>query len=243
MGESQRMSGPLLEFKKAGIGYGRKAVLTDVDLEIEDGSFWGVFGYNGSGKTTLLKTLLGLIPVLKGKFTARGSSFGAPRFGYVPQKEKLDPIYPLTSCDVVEMGTYRKLELFRGVGGTRNRDLVAKSLHDCGAAGLAQRRYSDLSGGQKQRVLIARALAAEPELLVLDEPLAGIDVATQRSLLVLLELLKRDRKLTVLLVSHRLQAERSLFTHIAWVDDGRVECGPAEKLLKGKIGDVFRGEP
>lgn len=234
---------PLLRFKRSAIGYGRKAVLTDVNLEVTEGSFWGIFGYNGSGKTTLLRTLLGLIPVLKGQFTTRGASFGVPRFGYVPQKEKLDAIYPLTGWDVAEMGTYRRLELFRRARRLEHRQLISRCLHDCGAAAFASRAYSDLSGGQKQRVLIARALAAEPELLILDEPLAGIDVATQKSLLALLKELKGHRKLTVLMVSHRLQAERDLFTHVAWVDEGRVESGPAEEMLAGKIGDIFRGEP
>ena len=180
------MNEPMVRFKDASVGYGRKPILAGVDLEVAAGSFWGVFGYNGSGKTTLLKTLLGLIPVLKGRFEVRGSSFGAPRFGYVPQKEKLDAIYPLTAYDVAEMGTFRKLELLRSLRGARHGALVAKCLADCGAGALSPRLYSDLSGGQKQRVLIARALAAEPELLVLDEPLAGIDVATQKELLALL---------------------------------------------------------
>lgn len=237
------MSEPLIRFKKASVGYGRKAVLHDVDLEVQAGTFWGVFGYNGSGKTTLLKTLLGLIPVLKGQFRARSLDAGAPRYGYVPQKEKLDPIYPLTAWDVAEMGTYRSLEIFRPTRRLERRRLVAHCLAQCGAGALASRPYSDLSGGQKQRVLIARALAAEPELLILDEPLAGIDVATQKALLSLLRDLKRHSRLTMLMVSHRLQAERSLFTHLAWVDEGRVESGPAEEIMTGKIGEVFRGEP
>ncbi|MDE2512006.1 MAG: metal ABC transporter ATP-binding protein, partial [Elusimicrobia bacterium] len=211
---------PFVQFKGASLGYGRRPVLTGVDLTVHPGDFLGVLGPNGAGKSTILKTMLGLIPPMKGHLTLAGSSFGAPRFGYVPQKEKLDVIYPLTVREVAAMGTYRRFELLKRLRGRTHDDLVKQSLKDCGAWDLADRRYSDLSGGQRQRVLIARALAAEPELLVLDEPLAGIDVPTQKAILKLLASFKAERGLTVLMVSHRLQAERDLFTHIAWVADG-----------------------
>lgn len=226
---------PLFSFKDASLGYGKHPVLAGIDLEVSAGSFWGILGHNGSGKTTILKTVLGLIPVLKGRLDASG----APRFGYVPQKERLDPIYPLSARAVALMGTYRRLEFFGRPGAA----LVNRCLADCGAAGLADQRFSDLSGGQKQRVLIARALAAEPEVLVLDEPLAGIDATTQRSLIALLQSLHQDRKLTILMVSHRILAEKSLFTHIAWVEDGAIASGPAQKMLSRRhITEVFQSE-
>ncbi|MDE2140873.1 MAG: metal ABC transporter ATP-binding protein [Elusimicrobia bacterium] len=231
---------PLVQFKGASLGYGRRPVLTGVDLAVHAGDFLGVLGPNGAGKSTILKTMLGLIPPMKGHLTLAGSSFGAPRFGYVPQKEKLDVIYPLTVREVAAMGTYRRFELLKRLRGRTHDDLVKQSLKDCGAWDLADRRYSDLSGGQRQRVLIARALAAEPELLVLDEPLAGIDVPTQKAILKLLASFKAERGLTVLMVSHRLQAERDLFTHIAWVADGKADFGPAEKMLSARhITEIF----
>ena len=231
---------PLVKFTSASLGYGRRAVLHGVDLSISRGDFLGVLGPNGAGKSTILKTLLGLISPLKGKVQLHGASFGAPRFGYVPQKEKLDVIYPLTVREVAAMGTYRRFELLRRLRGKTHDDLVRHSLKECGAWDLADRRYSDLSGGQRQRVLIARALAAEPELLVLDEPLAGIDVPTQKALLKLFKDFKEQKGLTVLMVSHRLQAERDLFTHIAWVADGKADFGPAEKLLAARhITEIF----
>jgi ABC-type Mn2+/Zn2+ transport system ATPase subunit len=238
------VSAPLIEFKRASIGYGGAPVLTGVDLSVEAGDFWGVLGHNGSGKSTLLKTALGLIPVQKGGLERRGSRLGLPAFGYVPQKERLDPLYPLTAGDVAAMGAWRKVELFARLRGKDGVELAKRALHDCGASQLVHRRFSDLSGGQKQRVLIARALAAEPELLVLDEPLAGIDVTTQRALLDLLKDLKSRLKLTVMMVSHRVSAEKGLFTKIAWVDEGKVESGPAEKLLShGRLAELFRSEP
>lgn len=225
---------PLVQFQGASLGYGRRPVLTGVELSVERGAFVGVLGPNGAGKSTILKTLLGLIPPLKGQMKRTGSFLGPPRFGYVPQREKLDAVYPLTVREVAAMGTYRRLELFSRLRGGTRGDLIRRSLKECGAQDLAERLYSDLSGGQRQRVLIARALAAEPELLVLDEPLAGIDVTTQKALLKLFSAFKEQKRLTVLMVSHRLQAERDLFTHIAWVQDGKADFGPAERMLASR---------
>ncbi|MCR4296792.1 MAG: ATP-binding cassette domain-containing protein, partial [Elusimicrobia bacterium] len=122
-------------------------------------------------------------------------------------------------------------------------DLVNRCLADCGAANLAERRFSELSGGQKQRVIIARALAAEPEVLVLDEPLAGVDITTQLALLKLLKELKDRRDLTILMVSHRVSAEKGLFSDVAWVDEGRVTTGPAAEMFSsGRLSEVFKSE-
>ncbi len=226
---------PIVRFKNASLGYGKTAVLTKVDLDIHPGAFWGILGHNGSGKTTILKTMLGLIPRL------RGELIGRPRFGYVPQKERLDPLYPLTAHDVAAMGAYRTF-VFPHRRSAHDA-LVRRGLADCGATQLSQKRFSDLSGGQKQRVLIARALAAEPEILVLDEPLAGIDITTQHALLKLLKELKEQHSLTILMVSHRVSAEKGLFTHIAWVDEGKVTTGPSEEMLsKGRLSEIFKSE-
>ena len=229
----------LVRFAGASLGYGKRPVLSHVDLTLSRGEFLGVLGPNGAGKSTILKTMLGLIAPLKGKVELHGGEFGAPRFGYVPQKEKLDPIYPLSAYEVAEMGTFRRLEPFKRLRGRGHEDAVRRAMKECGAWELAERRYSDLSGGQRQRVLIARALAAEPELLVLDEPMSGIDVPTQKALLALFDGFKA-RGLTVLMVSHRLQAERGLFTHLAWVESGKVEHGPAERMLAAhRVTETF----
>jgi ABC-type Mn2+/Zn2+ transport system ATPase subunit len=234
---------PLIEFKSASLGYGSKVVLTGVDLSVHAGDFFGILGHNGSGKTTMLRTLLGLIPPVKGSFSARGRHGGGPRFGYVPQKEKLDAIYPLSAFEVAAMGAYRKVELFQTLRGKSASAHVRKCLKECGALELAPRRYSDLSGGQRQRVLIARALVAEPEILVLDEPLSGIDITTQTALLELFKRFKEHHRLTVLMVSHRIQRERPLFTHVAWCEDGQVHAGTVQQMLsKESLAHIFESE-
>lgn len=236
------MSKPLIEFKDATLGHEPTAVLSGVGLAVDAGAFVGILGRNGSGKTTLLKTILGLIPVLAGRLETRGAGLAVPRFGYVPQKERLDPIYPLSAYDVAALGTYRRLELFQSLRRD-HRPLIEGSLAACGASALAERSFSDLSGGQKQRVLIARALAAEPEILALDEPLSGIDAATQHALITLLKGLKDERGLTVLMVSHRVRVEKDLFSHVVCCDEGRAVMGTSEEMLAtGRLAEMFKGE-
>ena len=237
------MDEPLVRFKHASLGYGGAPILANVSLDIQPRSFTAILGHNGSGKTTLLKTILGLIPCMKGHFSLHGTGSEFPRYGYVPQKERLDHIYPLCARDVVALGTYRKVELFPRLRRKDGRALIERCLAACGASHLARRPYSDLSGGQKQRVLIARALATEPEIMALDEPLAGIDITTQKALLKLLKELKEERRMTILMVSHRVQAEKGLFTHIVFCDEGQAIMGPAEQMLAhGKLSEVFRTE-
>jgi ABC-type Mn2+/Zn2+ transport system ATPase subunit len=237
------MGEPLIKFEHASLGYGGAPVLADAEFEIQPRSFVGILGHNGSGKTTLLKTILGLVPCMKGRLASQGPDSAPLRFGYVPQKERLDPIFPLSAYDVAAMGTFRKLEPFCNVRGKTRKELIERRLAECGASELAGKAYRDLSGGQKQRVLIARALAADPDILALDEPLAGIDITTQKSLLQLLQGLREQGRLTILMVSHRIQAEKGLFTHIIWCDDGRAAMGPAEEMLSnGRLSEVFKSE-
>ncbi|MBI5201230.1 MAG: metal ABC transporter ATP-binding protein [Elusimicrobia bacterium] len=233
------MTDSLIRFKHAAVGYGRKPVLTGVELSVERGAFVGILGENGSGKTTLMRTVLGLQSCLKGQL-----SFSVPpRFGYVPQKERLDTVFPLAAYDVAAMGTYRRFEFLERLRGREGRSLVERCLADCGASSLAARPYADLSGGQKQRVLIARALAAQPDVLALDEPLAGIDGATQRAILELLRKVKEERGLTILMVSHRIHVERGLFTHVLLCDGGKAEIGPTEEMLAGgRLKALFEHE-
>jgi ABC-type Mn2+/Zn2+ transport system ATPase subunit len=159
--------------------------------------------------------------------------------GYVPQKETLDPIFPLTAFEVVVMGTYAGLAPLRLVGRTR-RARAAAALRQVGLADLADQPFWALSGGQKQRVLIARALAMDPEVLFLDEPTAGIDPGAEAAIMDVIARLHRDRGHTVVLVSHHLRMVHALVESVIWVDDGTVTKGPTAAMLAAPgLTDAF----
>jgi ABC-type Mn2+/Zn2+ transport system ATPase subunit len=177
--------------------------LEGVTLDVAAEEFLAVLGPNGSGKTTLLRTILGLTRPTQGTVTVFGSkpAQARRRIGYVPQRKPFDPGFPATVFDVALMGTYGMLGfLHRPAQADKGR--VMGLLEAVGLAGLADHVAGHLSGGQQQRLLIARALAPRPEILLLDEPTAGVDVATQRGLIELVRDLHRKLHLTTLLVTH-----------------------------------------
>jgi ABC-type Mn2+/Zn2+ transport system ATPase subunit len=178
-----------------------------------------ILGPNGSGKTTLLRGIVGLIPTLTG-IIRYGFDRATNPFGYVPQRESLDATFPLTVHEVVLMGAYARLRPLRIVGRHQRR-LASACLAVVGLEALAEHRYASLSGGQKQRVLIARALAAEPTLLVLDEPTAGVDTEATAAIMAVLRRLNQDDGLTVLVVTHNVRLLPGLATAVVWVQDGR----------------------
>jgi ABC-type Mn2+/Zn2+ transport system ATPase subunit len=227
----------LVRFADATIGYNGSPVLEHVNLEMRRGSFLALLGPNGSGKSTVMKSLVGILSVLKGRMEYP-SSGRAPRFGYVPQRDALDPLYPLTGFEVVLMGTYGDLgPLSRVRHAMRARAMQA--LVAVRGEGLERRLFAELSGGERQRVLIARALAAEPECLVLDEPVAGIDQPTTEAIMDLAGALHRQG-MTILLVSHHLLALRGRVEEVIWVAGRRLITGPATVMLsKEKIEEML----
>jgi ABC-type Mn2+/Zn2+ transport system ATPase subunit len=232
------MSSALLRLQDVSLGYDGRAILEHISFAIEQGEFLALLGPNGAGKTTLLRGMLGLIPVLAGQITYGFDRTTSPP-GYIPQRETLDPIFPLTVREVVLMGTYARLTPLRLVG-RRQRQLAATCLEQVGLADLADRPFWVLSGGQKQRVLIARGLAVEPNILLLDEPTAGVDPGAATAIMDLIVQLNRGRGLTVVLVSHHLRLVRSLVRSVLWVEDGRVSKGTTEVLLAPeRIMDIF----
>lgn len=219
----------LIEFRNATLGYGRRSViLEDVNLQVDRGEFLGIVGPNGSGKTTLLRTLLGLLKPVSG--TVRIGAGERIRYGYVPQRETVDSLFPIPVRDIVLMGRYGRIGPVRRPG-RRDHEIAMRCLEHVGIADLAKRSYRDLSGGQKQRALIARALATEPDLLVLDEPTNGMDVASEHLLLELVSTLHVEDRLTVILVSHLLANVANIAHRIAIIAGGRVDEGPREEML------------
>ena len=218
----------LVELRDVSLGYDRGPVLERVSLSIEQGEFLALLGPNGAGKTTLLRGILGLIPVLAGRIDYGFDRAVSPP-GYVPQRDALDSIFPLSVFEVVLMGTYAKLAPLQPVRRQLRR-LAARCLDQVGLADLAAQQFWALSGGQKQRVLIARALAVEPEIMLLDEPTAGVDAEAEIAITDLLQRLNRDRALTVVLVTHHLGRIRSAVRSAVWIDEGRATKQPIEAI-------------
>jgi zinc transport system ATP-binding protein len=208
-------------------------VLTDVDLTVEQGEFVAIAGPNGGGKTTLVRIVLGLERPASG--TARLFGEPAHRFSrratlaYVAQRAQLGGHGPVTVREVVSSGRLAQGGLI-GPLRARDRAIVDDAIADVGLAGLARAPLSELSGGQQQRAFIAKAVAGEPSLLVLDEPTAGVDVESQESLALLLDRLHRDRRVTTLYVSHEFGAVETIVDRLVLVRGGIVFDGPPRSL-------------
>jgi ABC-type Mn2+/Zn2+ transport system ATPase subunit len=232
------MGRPALALHDVSLGYEGRPVLKGVTLAIEEGEFCALLGPNGAGKTTLLRGMLGLVPVLSGRIEYGFDRRASPP-GYVPQRESLDPIFPLSVLEVVLMGTFARLRPLQPVGRGQRR-VAAECLAQVGLDPIAKHAFWSLSGGQKERVLIARALAAEPRLLLLDEPTAGVDPGATSAIMEVITRLNRERGLTVVLVSHQLRIVRQVVRSVIWVDGGVATKGSAEELLAPeRIADVF----
>lgn len=218
----------ILRLRGLTAGYRGQAVLRGIDFTLNRGSFTALLGANGSGKSTLLKTILGLLPPVKGAVEFRG--IGSPSMGYVPQQEQLDVNYPLAARDVVLMGGHARIPAGFGVPA-QERTLAAECLAATGVADIAGQRFARLSGGQRQRVLIARALMARPEVLVLDEPTSGVDASATATILEMLADIHRERQLTILLVTHDFGIVRRHASRVAWLRGGRLIEGETAALV------------
>ena len=236
------MPEPIITLENLAIGYNNQPVMSGITLTIQRGSFTAVLGANGSGKSTLLKTLLGLQPAISGLIQINKPDGPPVVFGYVPQALQFDPLYPLTGFDVALMGVYGRIGPARFVP-TGERTLVRECLQATGANEFARQRFAELSGGQKQRVLIARALAARPNVLVLDEPTAGVDAAATHALLEFISQLHAERKLTILLVTHDLPLVRKHAQQVIWLHDGTILTGTAVELLSPqRVAEILQVE-
>jgi ABC-type Mn2+/Zn2+ transport system ATPase subunit len=231
----------LVRLERAVIGY-RTPLLPPLDLAVPSGTTLGVLGPNGAGKTALLKSMLGLLPLLGGRRVCPMDR--APRIGYVPQRDRLDQSWPLSVLDVVLMGRTSLLGPLRKFDANDRRQ-AREALEEIGIGELADRPLYALSGGQHQRVLIARAIAADPELLVLDEPTSAMDPAAERVLLDLVARLKRAHDLSVVLVTHQLTAVAGFASDVALVDRARglFEVGPAREMMTpDRLGRLYGRE-
>lgn len=208
------------------VAYQRKPVLWDVDYDAPEGCLIGVIGPNGAGKSTLLKAVLDLTPKASGQVMIYGKPYRERRalVGYVPQRESVDWDFPVSALDVVCMGRYGRLGWFRRVSRADKQAAMA-ALEQVGMADYARRQISQLSGGQQQRVFLARALAQDARLYLMDEPFASVDAATERAIVDVLTAL-RDQGKTVLVVHHDLQTTPEYFDHVLLLNMRVVAHGP-----------------
>ena len=210
-------------------------VLENINLELEESDFLGLIGPNGGGKSTLLKVMLGLIKPDRGTIKVFGFDPEKSRkyVGYMPQKTLFDPRFPANALEVVLMGRYNKAGLFRHYGN-EDKEAAIRSLEAVGMKEQASRQIGSLSGGEQQRVFVARSLVSEPRLLLLDEPVAGIDAPQQCEFYELLSRLNRKMKMAIVLVSHDLTAVSKYVNRIACLNQrlyyhGSMEL-PAEEI-------------
>ncbi len=224
------MKEAIITLEDLSIGYSGQPVLSGISASISRASFTAILGANGSGKSTLLKTLLGLLPPLAGHINV-ATPVGKPLIpGYVPQSIQFDPIYLLTGFDVALMGTFGRIRPGNFVPPSE-RAFTQECLRAVGAEEFARKRFGELSGGQKQRVLIARALAMRPDVLMLDEPTAGVDPTATHAVLDFIWQIIKEREITVLFVTHDFTLVRDHAQRVIWLHHGKVEYGAAEELL------------
>lgn len=213
------------------VAYDRKPVLWDVDYDAPAGSLIGIVGPNGAGKSTLLKAILDLIPKASGRVLIYGQPYRVQRrlVAYVPQRESVDWDFPVNALDVVTMGRYGRIGWLRPVSRAHRRAAL-DALARVGMAEYAKRQISQLSGGQQQRVFLARALAQDAQIYLMDEPLAGVDAATEQAIVALLRDLRSAGR-TVLAVHHDLQTVPDYFDHVLLLNMRVVAAGPTRTVF------------
>lgn len=220
-----------IEIHDLSVAYGQRPVLWDVDASIPSGALCAIVGPNGAGKSTLLKTVLGLIPPTNGAITIFDEQINTARhkIAYVPQRESVDWDFPVSAIDVVLMGRYGHVGWFR-----RPRKADKEIAHECleqvGMSEFAHRQIGQLSGGQQQRLFIARALAQDATLYLMDEPFAGVDTTTEQAIIKIMRKLRSDGK-TIVTVHHDLQSVPEYFDWVMMLNFRLIAAGPVSAVF------------
>jgi zinc/manganese transport system ATP-binding protein len=231
-------STPLLELAGIGVRLGGRQILEDVSFSLGKGEFTGIIGPNGAGKTTLLRVILGLTEPSAGRVLIEGQQLhnkalhqkNKSSIGYVPQKLVIDPDMPLRARDVVSLGLDGN-RLGFAFPSRQRRVLVDQALADVGAGGYADARVGELSGGEQQRVLVAHALISRPRLLLLDEPLANLDLRSEQEIVAVLGRLAREHGISVLLSAHDMNPLLGVMDRIVYVANGRAASGSTDEVV------------
>jgi len=233
----------LLRLEGVGVRLGGREILNDVSFTIEAGEFTGLIGPNGAGKTTLLRVILGLQPVTTGSVLIDGAPRAAhdASIGYVPQKLAIEPDMPLRVKDVVSLGLDGHKFGIRLPSRAR-RELVDDMLTAVGAQRYANARVGELSGGEQQRVMIAHALISKPRLLLLDEPLANLDISSEQGIVSVLARLARAERIAVLLSAHDMNPLMPVMDRIVYVAAGRVAVGRTDEVVQPEVLSRLYGQ-
>ncbi|HEX3802166.1 MAG TPA: ATP-binding cassette domain-containing protein [Solirubrobacteraceae bacterium] len=222
-----------LEVSDVTVELGGRTILDDVSFTLEQGQLTGLIGSNGAGKTTLLRLILGLLTPTRGSVTVPTSG-GRRSIGYVPQKFLLDPDMPLRGRDLVALGIDgHRLGLPRP--SRARRELVQEMLAAVDAEAFADARVGQLSGGEQQRILIAHALISHPRLLLLDEPLANLDLRSAREVVSLLARISREQGISVLISAHEMNALLPVMDRVVYLADGRAASGTADEVVRSEV--------
>ncbi len=237
-----QVENPVLEIHNLTVSYERKPVLWDIDLSIPKGSLVGIIGPNGAGKSTLIKAVMGLLPLSSGyvKLMDKNLNKVRDKISYVPQRESVDWDFPISVFEVVLMGRYGKMGLMRRPS-KKDKKIALQSLEQVGMSAFASRQISQLSGGQQQRVFLARALAQEADLYLMDEPFVGVDAATESAIITLLREMRVAGK-TVIVVHHDLQSAAEYFDWVVLLNMRLVASGKTKTTLtKPLLEETYGG--
>ena len=225
----------LLRGRNLELGYQGRVLARDVSLDVRRGEILGIAGPNGCGKTTLLRTMLGLMKPLHGHVERQAGV----AISYTPQRDRIDTIVPITALEVVLMGRAARAGAIERAG-SRDREEALYALGLLKVEGLRDQLFRELSGGQQQRVLLARALAAHPDVLVLDEPTAGMDVASEAAIIDFLSDLNRSGHVTILIVTHLLPLILNLATSILLMSPRGILHGAVDEVLQeDRLSDLY----
>lgn len=235
MNRSAPSSASPIEVHDLTVAYHKKPVLYGIDLDVPEGSLVGIIGPNGAGKSTLIKAIMGLLPASSGWVKVFGKPYkeNCHRVGYVPQRESVDWDFPVNVMDVVLMGRYGHLRTAQRPG-KRDREVARECLDQVKMLPFANRQIGNLSGGQQQRVFLARALAQESDLYLMDEPFVGVDAATESAIIALLRELKSRGK-TLLVVHHDLASAREYFDRLILLNMRLVAFGETREVFTPEI--------
>jgi len=235
-----------ISLRQAGVRLGERSVWHDATLDVEEGEFIAVLGPNGSGKSTLLRVLLGMLDLSEGQAYVLGRMprRGNRLIGYVPQRRTLDPDLPVRGRDLVTLGIEGLRWGFALPGTSRqHKEIVDEALESVQATAHAQRPIGQMSGGEQQRLLLAQALVGKPRLLLLDEPLANLDLRNQEAITQLVARLAKAERITVLLVTHDINPMLPVMNRVIYIAQGNVAIGTPDEIITSETLSNLYGAP